>query len=271
MGKYHPQRFQKKETIGMSEDRNHELAHFLRSRREKVASRPLVGARKRRTPGMRREEVAEAAGISVDWYVRLEQGRGVVPSAATVAALARALTLSPAEHDHLLELSRPVERGHFARECVPLAMRQLVESLTLPAYVSGRRWDVLAWNAEADRLFGLSHRSGNECNILVRMFTDRAIREMFGSDWSAEAQRMLAQFRTMSVPWAAEPEFIALRERLERESPEFSAWWERHEVRRPSGGEKKLHIQQDKEVRFQHSSFQSTDDPTLRLVIYQRL
>src|SRR5215468_6909782 len=130
-----------------SEPRN-ELGDFLRSRRERL-SPMAVGlpiGRRRRTPGLRREEVAELAGIGVDWYVRLEQGRPVSPSVTTVDALARALRLSKAEHAHLRALARTSDRRAFVRESVPDPLKRLVESLNQPAYLTGRRWDVLAWN-----------------------------------------------------------------------------------------------------------------------------
>jgi transcriptional regulator with XRE-family HTH domain len=128
-----------------------ELADFLRSRRERLSPR-MVGlspGRRRRTPGLRREEVAELAGIGVDWYIRLEQGRSVSPSVTTVDALARALRLSKAEHGHLRALTRHADRRAFVRESVPGPLQRMVERLAPPAYITGRRWDVLAWNEAA--------------------------------------------------------------------------------------------------------------------------
>ncbi len=135
----------------MSDPIRSELGDFLRSRREKLSPQGvgLSSGRRRRTPGLRREEVAELAGIGVDWYIRLEQGRAVTPSVTTVDALAGALRLGKVEHAHLRALARNHDRGAFTRETVPDAIRRLVESLDQPAYVTGRRWDVLAWNAAA--------------------------------------------------------------------------------------------------------------------------
>ena len=135
--------------------RQSELGDFLRSRREKLSPRAvgLAAGRRRRTPGLRREEVAELAGIGVDWYIRLEQGRSVSPSVTTVDALARALKLGKAEHAHLRALTENGDRRPFVREAVPDAVRRTVENLNLPAYVTGRRWDVLAWNKAADEIF----------------------------------------------------------------------------------------------------------------------
>ena len=148
----------------MATARQTELGDFLRSRRQKLTPK-LNGAqagRRRRTPGLRREEVAELAGIGVDWYIRLEQGRSVSPSATTIDALARALRLSKAEHAHLRALAKDGDRRPFAAETVPSAIRRVVESLNQPAYVTGRRWDVLTWNAAAEEVFAFGRMPGDE-------------------------------------------------------------------------------------------------------------
>src|SRR6202048_5458175 len=102
---------------------------------------PPIG-RRRRTAGLRREEVAELAGIGVDWYIRLEQGRTVSPSVTTIDALARALRLTKAEHAHLRALARDADRRAFLRERVPEPLRRLVGNLHAPAYITGRGWGV---------------------------------------------------------------------------------------------------------------------------------
>src|SRR4030081_1120394 len=134
----------------MADPRRSEFGDFLRSRREKLSPRivGLPAGRRRRTAGLRREEVAELAGIGVDWYIRLEQGRTVSPSITTIDALARALRLGKAEHAHLRALASRgrapnADRPVFVRESVPDVIRRLVEGLNQPAYVTGRRWDVL--------------------------------------------------------------------------------------------------------------------------------
>src|SRR5260221_14708346 len=144
--------------MAVANPRQRELGDFLRSRRQKLTPK-LMGiapGRRRRTPGLRREEVAELAGIGVDWYVRLEQGRSVSPSVTTIDALARALRLTRAEHAHLRALARDADRRVFSSESVPDALRRLVEDLNQPRYISGRRWDVLAWNAAAEDIFAFS-------------------------------------------------------------------------------------------------------------------
>src|SRR5271168_465753 len=120
----------------MSDPSRSEFGNFLRSRRAKLSPKSvgLPNGRRRRTAGLRREEVAELAGIGVDWYIRLEQGRSVSPSVTTLDALARALRLSKAEHRHLRALTRSADRRAFVRESVPETVRTVVESLNSPAY-----------------------------------------------------------------------------------------------------------------------------------------
>jgi len=255
----------------MSDAIRSELGDFLRSRREKLSPRAvgLSSGRRRRTPGLRREEVAELAGIGVDWYIRLEQGRAVTPSVTTVDALAGALRLGKVEHAHLRALARNHDRGAFTRETVPDAIRRLVESLDQPAYVTGRRWDVLAWNAAAAEVFTDFGRLAEEDrNILAYVLTDPGARRLFGAAWAEEARRMVAQFRTTHDLWAGDPAFLNLLEGLRRDCPEFTAWWEAHDIRSGGTGQKVLSHPGKGLLRFAYATFQANDDPALKLAIY---
>jgi transcriptional regulator with XRE-family HTH domain len=246
------------------------LGDFLRSRRERLSPNALGLAtlRRRRTPGLRREEVAERAGIGVDWYIRLEQGRADGPSATTVDALARALCLAPAERAHLRALARLPARRLFMRETVPDTIRRIVESLKHPAYVTGARWDVLAWNRAATRAITDFERLKEEDrNILLFVLTDPSARPLFGPDWGAVARRMVTQFHATHDLWTGDPAFAALVARLRRESREFAHWWSAHDVGETRAGRKVLH-RAGRSFPFMHASFQSNDDPALRLVIY---
>ncbi len=247
-----------------------ELGDFLRSRREKLTARAvgITDARRRRTPGLRREEVAELAGIGVDWYVRLEQGRTVSPSVATLDALARALRFTKAEHAHLRALARSPGRLPFVRETVTPEIARMVAGLSQPAYVTGRRQDLLAWNGAAAALFPDFERLRDEDrNILVYALTQPGARRLFGDGWADEARRMVAQFRATYDLWAGDPAFVALLERLRRECPEMAGWWTSHEVRAPRAGQKVLHHGR-RVLRFEYTTFQSTDAPELKLAIY---
>ena len=254
----------------MSEPRQSELADFLRSRRERLTPKAvgLPAGTRRRTAGLRREEVAQLAGIGVDWYIRLEQGRSVSPSVTTVDALARALRLDTVEHGHLRALTRGADRRAFARETVPANLLRLLETLPNPAYVTGRRWDVLAWNTAAAEILAFDRLAEADRNVLISMMTSPASRRLFGDGWADEARRMIAQFRATHDLWAADPAFIDLLERLRSGCPEFAGWWEAHDVREPLSGAKRLHHPKKGLLDFEYATFQSNDDPALKLAIY---
>lgn len=248
-----------------------EFGKFLRSRREKLTPKAvgLPNARGRRTPGLRRQEVAELAGIGIDWYIRLEQGRATAPSAATIDAVARALRLSKAEHAHLRTLARVADRPAFSRETVPGALRRVVESLHQPAYVTGRRWDVLAWNAAAAEIFtDFGRLPEEERNILLYVLTNPDARRIFGASWADEAKRMVAQFRATHDLWAGDPAFVGLLERLRAGCPDFAAWWGAHDIRAGGAGRKLLAHPSKGEQAFEYATFQANENPALKLAIY---
>ncbi len=247
-----------------------ELGNFLRSRRERLTPKAvgLPIGRRRRTIGLRREEVAELAGIGVDWYIRLEQGRAVSPSLTTVDALARALRLSKVEHAHLRALTGTGSRRPFVRENVPEAIQRLVRSLDQPAYVTGRRWDVLAWNKAADEIFAFSRVPEEDRNTLVCMLTKPVTRRLFGAGWADEAKRMVAQFRATHDLWAGDPAFLDLLARLRQGCPEFDGWWKTHDVKPVAAGQKLMKHPKRGVLRFEHASFQANDDPALKLIVY---
>lgn len=229
----------------------------------------LASGRRRRTPGLRREEVAERAGISTDWYVRLEQGRTVSPSGATIDALARALDLDAQEHAHLRKLAGHAPANRFVREAVPQTVRTIVAGLPHPAYVTGQRWDLLAWNDAAIHMFcDFSALPPTERNILFFVFADPRARALFGNGWPKVARAMLAQFRAVHDLWAGDPAFAQLVDRLRKSSAEFGAWWPDHDVRAPVSGRKAIHHPTQGLVHFDHASFQVNDNPALKLVIY---
>lgn len=255
----------------MHEPVNRGLGDFLRSRRERLTPEAmgLPTHRRRRTPGLRREEVAELAGIGIDWYVRLEQGRAVSPSATTIDALATALRLDDTERHHLRTLARRPVPAAFVRERVPDGTRRLVQRLSEPAYITGRRWDVLAWNTAAAGLFTDFGRVHDEDrNILVYLLLTPQARILFGDGWSDQARHVTAQFRAAHDLWAPDPAFTQLAARLRRGCPEFAAWWEQHDVLRGGTGRKTLHDPAKGTLVFEYATFQANEDPALRLTIY---
>jgi len=168
----------------------------------------------------------------------------------------------------LRALASGTNRRAFARESVPAALRNLVESLNQPAYITGRRWDVLAWNKAAADIFGFDRLPEEDCNILICVLLYPGSRRLFGSSWTEEAKRIVAQFRATHDLWSGDPAFVALLSRLRAGSPEFAEWWEAHDIRAGAGGVKRMRHPKKGLLRFAHASFQANDDPDLKLVIY---
>ena len=252
---------------------NRPFGEFLRSRRARLVPDDSGGAtqRRRRTPGLKREEVAQRAGISAEWYVKLEQGRAVSPSAETVDALGRALQLDDVELPHLRALAAAGGRQPFRREAVPDTLRRLVQSLPEPAYLTGQRWDILAWNDAATALFGDFGQLAPETrNILHWMFTESTARSLFGASWADEARRMVSLFRPAHDLWRGDTAFAGLVDRLRAGCPEFAGWWAAHGIGAPVSGTKHLNHPTLGAICYEYASFQANDDSALKLALYTR-
>ncbi|HET9138496.1 helix-turn-helix transcriptional regulator [Actinophytocola sp.] len=216
-----------------------ELADFLRRRRDRLRPQEVglpPGAR-RRTPGLRREEVAQLAGMSTDYYMRLEQARSPQPSTQLVAALARALRLTQDERDHLYLLTGhepPADPG-ASRHIAPGLLYLLDRLTTTPAQVLGDLGDLLAQNTMAEALFGCvcSVREPDR-NIVWRWFADPAVRRAYPEDeWEYYSRLHVADLRaavTRRTARGRDDAVDRLLDRLRGASPEFTALWERHEV-----------------------------------------
>ena len=253
---------------------NRPFGDFLRSRRMRLAPDTSGGVarQRRRTPGLKREEVAQRAGISAEWYVKLEQGRAVSPSAETVEALGQALRLNGVELAHLRLLAAAGGRLPFRRESVPASLDRIVESLPEPAYLTGQRWDILAWNGATAALFGdFDQLPPDDRNILHWMLTDLAARRLFGQTWAEEARRMVSLFRAAHDLWPGDRAFAALVNRLRPRCPEFDGWWATHGVGAPVSGTKHLQHPVLGPVGYEYASFQANDDPALKLALYTRI
>jgi transcriptional regulator with XRE-family HTH domain len=256
--------------------RRDELADFLRSRRAALQPEEvgLPGGGRRRTPGLRREEVAQLAGMGATWYTWLEQGRDVRASLEVLEALARALRLNQAERTHLILLGR----GEQAPPCkspaegVSPTLRKLIRNLgPNPAYILGRRWDYLAWNDAAVALLGdLAAIPRAARNHAWQTFTDPARREMF-TDWASSSRILVAKFRADSARHIGDPEFESLIAALRSASPEFSRAWERHEVSHSGEGRKDLRHPVAGMMSFSHAVFHPAEKLEQRLVLYSPL
>ncbi len=250
-----------------------ELADLLRTRRDRLtpADVSLPAGSRRRTAGLRREEVAQLAGVSTTYYTFLEQGRDVRPSRQVVTALAGALRLSSAERAHLFQLAgiTPAADDQAQAETVAPVVGAMVDRLDpFPAYLKGRRWDVLAANRAARALFAdWPARALGDRNKVWWMFTDPAARKVY-VDWEREASDMLARFRAAAARRLDDPDFTDLIERLHQASPEVRSWWPRYEVEPVGGGTKHLHHPALGNVAFQHAVLQVADRPEQMLVYF---
>ncbi|HTN98759.1 MAG TPA: helix-turn-helix transcriptional regulator, partial [Nordella sp.] len=219
-----------------SDNRRHELGHFLKARRARLkpADLGLKPSPRRRAVGLLREEVASAAGMSATWYTWMEQGRPTNPSLHLLERLARVLKLDPVERAHLFQLARPdAQTGQR-----PPAARQLDPSLALllrglhphPAYAFDVLWNVIAWNEAAAALLGAFDMSDPlRGNVLIRLFCDPAWRRLF-TDWEAIAQSAVAQYRAQTAALHRDPRRHAILSSLQQANPRFAALWRAQDV-----------------------------------------
>jgi transcriptional regulator with XRE-family HTH domain len=247
--------------------RHEELGGFLRLHRERTTpdSVGIVPEGRRRTPGLRREEVAGLAGVGLSWYTWLEQGREVTPSAGVLDALARVLHLSTAERAHLFHLAGvpvPTVVGPYAQEA-PADIAAIVAGLApAPAYLLGPRLDVLAWNAAATRVLGTPTAAPDgRQNLLWWMCTT----ESRGELWDATVRQTLARFRAEHARRHGDPAFEDLVAALHEASGLFRALWPRHEVLAAQLGTKSTVHPELGRLEVYHLQTVPTTDPDLRL------
>ncbi|MEU2624444.1 helix-turn-helix transcriptional regulator [Streptomyces sp. NPDC007157] len=223
-----------------------ELGDFLRSRRARIRPEevglPTHG--RRRVPGLRREEVAQLAGVSVDYYIRLEQGRGPSVSDAVLDAIARVLRLDETEHAYLRTVARPGKDTKRARYSAGPRVRPGVQLLLdgmdrTAAFVLGRRMDVLAWNALGDAVNGFSALAPAERNVPRQVFLDPAA-EDFYPDWAAVAAQTVANLRIDAGRHPDDPRMAALIGELSLKSADFRRLWADHEVKECAYGVKRI-------------------------------
>jgi transcriptional regulator with XRE-family HTH domain len=254
---------------------NHELSDFLRRARASVDPgrvRLPVDVRVRRVPGLRREEVAFLAGVSTDYYTRLEQGRRINPSQSVLDAVARALDLDTAGRAHLINLvaAGGATPGSPAAGRVPRAgVRQLVDALDgQPALVLGRRSEVLASNAMAHALFtDFGRLPPRERNYTRWLLLSGEARELF-VDWAAQARAAVENLRLDVATYSDDPATWELLEELEERSPEFRRWWEEHRVQQRTHGSKRMRHPRAGEFTVDYETLTFPGDPEIRLFVY---
>ncbi|MER5311522.1 helix-turn-helix transcriptional regulator [Streptomyces sp. NPDC002773] len=259
-------------------DPSAELSEFLRSRRARLKPQdvglPEYG-RHRRVPGLRREELAQLAGVSVAYYTRLEQGNGRNVSTEVLDAIARALRLSDTERAHLTHLAKPTvkkrQRAAIARpQRVRASLSQLLDSMDgVPAFVLGRRLDILAWNRMARALLGdFAAWEPAERNMPRMIFLDPNARDLY-IDWEHKAVEVVSVLRLYAGCYPDDPQLLALVGELSVRSEEFRSLWAAHTVTDKGHGTKRLRHPLVGEMTLSYESLKvAGDDPDLVLVTY---
>lgn len=215
------------------------LGNFLRSHRERVlpAELGLSHAGRRRTPGLRREEVAQLCGVSTTWYTWLEQGRPIRASPSVLRRIAQALQLSRAERLYLFEIARCVDPDSSpAPEFeIPTGLKDLVDRMPVPVYVLDRQWNAVAWNGMAATLFRPWLLESDDRNLLRFVFLNRDARTLIAS-WRSRAKRLVAEFRSDAGRHLTEPPTLRLISGLQSRSRTFARYWSEQDVREREGG-----------------------------------
>jgi len=248
-----------------------ELSDFLKSRRARIspATVGLQNGVRRRTPGLRREEVAGLAGVGLTWYTWLEQGRDIRVSPQVLTAISRALQLEPAERTHLFRLAghAPPAPEPAAASVSPRLRRVLDCWDPFPAPVAGRRRDILAWNRASDAVYGWSQLPENRRNTLWWAFMVPASRRLM-LDWDRESALAVAAFRADAGRDLVEPDYQELITELLDGSREFAALWARQDVRGRQEGRKRLHHAELGRLDLEFTIFHLSEQPSLRLSLY---
>ncbi|WP_175778676.1 helix-turn-helix transcriptional regulator [Burkholderia cenocepacia] len=248
------------------------LGAYLRDRREKLDPVALgLPATRRRTPGLRREEVAQRAHVSVAWYTWLEQGRGGAPSADVLDRLARALMLNEAEREHLflIGLGHPPEVHYHAPAGVTPRLQHVLDSLDAsPAIIRTATWDVAAWNdAAAATLTDYATLPPAARNILRLIFVDAGVRHA-QPDWERVARFAVGGFRADVARSGATQAVQAFVDEMRATSAEFDAMWRDHDIRTHEETTKEIRHPRAGRIALEHSTFSVTGRPDLSLVIF---
>lgn len=257
----------------LPETQRQELGDFLRAHRERLAPAsiglPSIG--RRRTPGLRREEVAQSCGMSATWYTWLEQGRDVSASAPALASLARTLQLTPAERAYLFELagkrdpSLPPKAEEDGMDVPPLLARAIA-TINGPAYLLDSLWNARAWNRQAAQLFIGWLDGTSDRNLLRYVFLSPIARTVI-PDWQTRARRVLAEFRADSSRHLDDAALQALVEDLRRSSKLFAQCWVEHAVVDRTGGERTFDHPRKGRLRYEQVAFALANRPDFKLVM----
>jgi transcriptional regulator with XRE-family HTH domain len=247
------------------------LGSFLRDRRTRLDPTTFGFGGRRRTPGLRREEVAARANISPTWYTWLEQGRGGAPSADVLNRIAAGLMLTEPEREHLfiLGLGRPPEARYRGADGVTPRLQRVLDALSpSPALIKTATWDVVAWTDAATALLtDYARLLPNERNILRMMFSDARV-QAAQDDWRAVARFVVASFRADAARAGAGAEITQLVDELSRSSPEFAALWRDNDVVGHAEGVKRIRHPEIGLIELEFSIFAVDGRPDLGMIVY---
>lgn len=259
--------------------RRKELGQFLQALRSRgdPAAFGFHAGKRRRTQGLRREEVAQLAGISPTWYTWIEQGRQVNVSAEVLDRLAQTLQLNRSERTYLFEMAgrHDPQAAHAEEDSAPAALTGLLADITIPAYVMGRSWDLLAWNRPAARLFsgwldkplsGAAPLPTQLPNMLRFVFLMPQARQ-FVVDWETRARRIAGEFRADCRSRLEEPALQRLIEELTQASPDFARYWKQHDVMERQGGQRAFNHPQRGLINYQQVTLRPVEQEQLKLVL----
>ena len=253
-----------------NDPRRRELADFLKAMRERCLPQQFGFAegRRRRTPGLRREEAAQLASISPTWYTWIEQAREVSVSADVLDRLAIALRMDRSQRAYLFEVAGrhdPHALTAIADE-LPPSLSQLLAQLSSPAYILGRNWDVLAYNPAAQELFQGWLGTDPQPNLIRYVFTEAQARQVV-VDWETRARRLVAEFRTDCRARLDDPQLNSFIDELSSASPDFARFWKQHDVLERQGGLRVFAHPQRGEWRLQQLTLRSVEQEHLKLVV----
>jgi len=245
------------------------LASFLRERRARIQPQDvgLPSGVRRRTRGLRREEVAQIAGIGLTWYTWLEQAREIRVSTSFLDSVAEALRLDSAECEYLHTLAHGTMSASSQPQVAPMLQRML-DALPQPAYLLDMHWDVLAWNAATARqLTDYAQLPPAQRNSMLQVFLDPACRQRL-LNWEHHARVAIAMFRLDVGRASDDPRFTALLNELQRGSPEFAQWWPQQDVKTREHGIKRFRQDDASIACYEHTAFTVDGTPGLRMVVY---
>lgn len=256
------------------DNRRKELGQFLQAMRQRSTPEAFgfPSGTRRRTQGLRREEVAQLAGLSATWYTWMEQGREINVSAEALHRLASALKLTRTERAYLFDISDRHDPHSHATEQdgTPEALMSMLPHIQIPAYILGRTWNVLAWNPHAKNLFAgwLDQNIGNDNlpNLIQFVFLN-PLAQHFVVDWEMRARRLVAEFRADCRSRLEEPALKSLVTEIAQRSPAFAQFWKQHDVLERQGGLREFNHPTRGVIAYEQVTLRLDDQDPLKLVL----